>query len=329
MINGFSKKKRLKAILYEKYGGPGELSIKELDPPIPKDNEVLVKVYAVSLNDWDLGLLSGDFVNRMLNGIPGPKKKILCSDIAGVVATVGKDVRLFKPGDEVYGDLSGQWGGLAEYVCASEKSLAKKPASMSFVEAAAIPQAAMLAVQALIDKGKIQSNHKLLVNGAGGGVGSFAVQIAKLYRAEITGVDSNGKLDMLRSIGFDHVVDYTKQDFTKSGQLYDLIIDAKTNRPVSDYIRALSPNGRYVTVGGSLGRLFQVLLFSPWISMLGKKKFSIVSLKPNKDLDYMNKLFENGDLKPLIEGPYHFSQFREAFEIFIGSRHKGKVVIVM
>ncbi len=319
----------MKAIVYENYGGPEELSIKEIDQPIPKNNEVLVKVHAVSLNDWDLGLLSGDFVNRMLNGISRPRKKILGSDIAGVVTTVGKDVRLFKPGDEVYGDLSGQWGGLAEYVCASEKSLAKKPAAMSFVEAAAIPQAAMLAVQAMIDKGKIQNHQKLLVNGAGGGVGSFAVQIAKLYQAELTGVDSTGKLDMLRSIGFDHVVDYTKQDFTKNGQLYDLIIDAKTNRPLFDYFRALSPNGRYVTVGGSLGRLFQVLLLSPWIFMFSKKKVSIVSLKPNKDLDYMNKLFENGDLKPLIEGPYHFSQFREAFEIFIGSRHKGKVVIVM
>ncbi len=329
MINGFSKKKRVKAILYEKYGGPGELSIKEIDQPIPKENEVLVKVCAVSLNDWDLGLLSGDFVNRMLNGISRPKKKILGSDIAGIVTSVGKGVSLFKPGDEVYGDLSGQWGGLAEYVCASEKSLAKKPAAMSFVDAAAIPQAAMLAVQAMIDIGKIQKNQKMLVNGAGGGVGSFAVQIAKLYQAEITGVDGTGKLDMLRSIGFDHVVDYTTHDFTKNGQLYDLIIDVKTNRPVSDYLRALSPSGRYVTVGGSLARLLQVLLFSPWISMFGKKKVSVVSLKPNKDLDYMNRLFGNGGLKPLIEGPYHFSQFREAFEIFIASRHKGKVVIVM
>ncbi len=319
----------MKAIVYEKYGGPDELSIKEIDKPIPKDGEVLVKVCAVSLNDWDLGLLKGDFINRMMNGISRPKKKILGSDIAGVVTSVGKTVRLFKPGDEVYGDLSGQWGGLAEYVCASEKSLAKKPVTMSFVEAAAIPQAAMLAVQALIDKGKIQSGHKVLVNGAGGGVGSFAVQIAKLYQAETTGVDSTGKLGMLRSLGFDHVVDYTKTDFTNNEQQYDLIIDVKTNRPVLNYTRALLPNGRYVTVGGSLGRLLQVLLSGPWISMFSNKKVSIVSLKPNKDLAYMNKLFENGDVKPLVEGPYQLSGFREAFEVFVESRHKGKVVITI
>ena len=175
----------MKAIVYYKYGTPDNLELKEVDKPVPGDNEVLIKVYAVSINDWDLGLLGGDFINRILNGLRKPKRKILGSDIAGRIEAVGKYVRKFKPGEEVYGDLSGRWGGFAEYVCAREKSLAIKPAAMSFEEAAAIPQAAMLAVQGLIDKGKIKQGQKLLINGAGGGVGTFGIQIAKLYSAEV------------------------------------------------------------------------------------------------------------------------------------------------
>jgi NADPH:quinone reductase-like Zn-dependent oxidoreductase len=200
---------------------------------------------------------------------------------------------------------------------------------MSFNEAAAIPQAAMLAVQGLIDKGKIQPGQKLLINGAGGGVGTFAVQLAKLYGAEVTGVDSTSKLDMLRSMGFDHVIDYTLEDFTKNGQCYDLILDVKTNRSIFDYTRALFPNGTYVTVGGSMGRLFQALLLGPWISMVSKKYIRIVALKPNKDLLYMNELFEAGKVKPVIDGPYKLNEFPEAFRIFGKGEHKGKVVITM
>ncbi len=178
----------MKAIVYTKYGGPEVLQPKEIDKPFPKDDEVLVKIYAVSINDWDLSLLGGDFINRLLNGLLKPKKKILGSDIAGRIEQVGKNVTQFKTGDEVYGDLSGQWGGFAEYVCAREKALALKPVSMSFEQAAAIPQAAMLAVQGLLDKGKIQQGKKLLINGAGGGVGTFAVQIAKLSGAALNGL---------------------------------------------------------------------------------------------------------------------------------------------
>src|ERR1700704_196615 len=267
---------KLKAIVYTKYGGPEVLQIKEIERPYPKDDEVLIKVHAASINDWDWGLLEGDFINRLLNGLLKPKKKILGSDIAGRIEAVGKNVNLFKTGDEVYGDLSGQWGGFAEYVCAREKALALKPEGMSFEEAAAIPQAAMLAVQGLIDKGKIHTGQRLLINGAGGGVGTFAVQIAKLY-----GVDSTSKLDMLRSMGFDHVIDYTREDFTKNGKCYDLILDVKTNRSMFDYTRALCRNGIYVTVGGSMVRLLQALFLRPWISMISKKHFRIVVLKPN------------------------------------------------
>jgi len=305
------------------------LQCKEIAMPYPKDDEVLIKNHAVSINDWDLGLLQGDFINRLLNGLLKPKKKILGSDIAGVIEAIGKNVTRFKTGDNVYGDLSGQWGGFAEYCCAREKALALKPAGMSFEEAAAIPQAAMLAIQGLIDKGKIQRGQKLLINGAGGGVGSFAVQIAKLHGVEVTGVDKTSKLDMLRSIGFDHVIDYTREDFTKNGKCYDLILDVKTNRSMFGYTRALSPSGIYVTVGGSMGWLFQALLLGPFISMISKKQIHIVSLKPNKDLIYMNELFEAGKVKPVIEGPYKLDQFPEAFRIFDQGEHKGKVVITM
>ena len=319
----------MKAIIYTKYGGPEVLQVKEVEKPFPKDDEVLIKVHAVSINDWDLGLLHGDFINRMLNGLRKPKRTILGSDIAGRIEAVGKNISKFKIGDEVYGDLSGRWGGFAEYVCAPEKALALKPASMSFEEAASIPQAAMLAVQGLIDKGKIHAGQKLLINGAGGGVGTFGVQIAKSYGIEITGVDSTVKLDMLHSMGFDHVIDYTKEDFTKNGQRYDLILDAKTNRSMFDYVRALSPNGVYVTVGGSISRLLQAVFLGPLISMIYKKYIRIVSLKTNKDLIFMNELFEAGKVKPVIDGPYKLEEFQEAFRIFDKAEHKGKVVITM
>ena len=319
----------MRAIVYEKYGTPDVLELKEVDKPVPKDDEVLIKVHAVSINDWDLGLLEGDPINRMLNGLRKPKRKILGSDIAGRVETVGKNVTQFKIGDEVYGDLSGRWGGFAEYVCAGENSLALKPAAMSFVDAAAIPQAAMLAVQGLIDKGKIKAGQKLLINGAGGGVGTFGIQIAKLYGVEVTGVDHTCKLDMLRSMGFDHVIDYTREDFTKTGKCYDLVLDVKTNRSMFDYARALCLNGTYVTVGGSTGLLFLSLLQAPWIRMIHKKYIRLVALKTNKDLAYMNKLYEEGKVKPVIDGPYRLEEVPEAFRRFGKGEHKGKMVIIM
>jgi len=320
----------MKAIVYTQYGPPDVLQLKEVDKPIPQDDEVLIQVHAVSINDWDWGLLQGTpFVNRLENGLRKPKKKILGSDIAGRIEAVGKNVEKFRPGDEVFGDLSGTWGGFAEYVCARENTLALKPASMTFEEAAAIPQAAMLAVQGLRDKGQIQSGQKLLINGAGGGVGTFGVQMAKLYDVEVTGVDSAGKLDLLRSIGFDHVIDYMREDFTKNGQHYDLILDVKTNRSVFDYMRALSSHGIYVTVGGSTSRLLQALLLGPWISLFSTKSVHVVFLKVNKDLAYMNELYEAGKVKPVIDGPYKLSEVPEAMRNFVEGKHKGKVVITL
>jgi NADPH:quinone reductase-like Zn-dependent oxidoreductase len=230
----------MKAIVYEKYGTPDVLELREVDTPTPKDDEVLIRVHAVSINDWDWGLLEGTpLMYRLLSGLFRPRKKILGSDVAGRIEAVGKDVVRFKPGDEVFGDLSGRWGGFAEYVCAPETALALKPLSMTFPEAAAIPQAAMLAVQRQRAGGGNQPRQKLLINGAGGGEGTFAVQIAKLYGVEATGVDSSAKLDLLRSMGFDRVIDYTQTDFTRDGTRYDLILDVKTNRSPFVYAREL------------------------------------------------------------------------------------------
>lgn len=317
----------MKAIVYVNYGTPDVLELKEIDKPVPRDNEVLIKVHAVSLNDWDLGLLDGDFVNRMLNGFSKPKINILGSDISGEVVEVGASVKKFKIGDAVYGDLSGTWGGLAEYVCAGEDKLAIKPGRMSFEDAAAIPQAGMLAVQGLLDKGKIQRGQKILVNGAGGGVGTFAIQIAKSYEVEMTGVDTAAKLEMMKSLGYHHVIDYMKQDFTRTGEQYDLILDVKTKRSIFDYARALRPDGKYVTVGGDMSRIFQMLFIGPLISLTSKKKMTLVVLRTNKDLQFMNDLFEQGKLKPVIDGPYRLEETASAFRMFSEGRHKGKVVI--
>lgn len=318
----------MKAIVYTQYGGPEVLQLTDVEKPSPGDNEVLVKVHAVSLNDWDWGKLDGhSLFNRLFSGLRKPRRPILGSDIAGRIEAVGKNVRRFQPGDEVFGDLSGRWGGFAEYVCADEKALAVKPPGMSFEEAAAIPQAAMLAVQGLIDKGHIQRGQKLLINGAGGGVGTFGLQIAQLYGVEVTVVDGPGKLEMLRSLGAVHVIDYTKEDFTKNGQRYDLILDVKTNRPIFHYLRALNPKGIYVTVGGSMARLFQALLLMPWLSVFSQKKVRIVVLKPNKDLVYMNELFQAGKVKPVIDGPYMLEDVPDAFRLFGKGDHKGKIVI--
>ena len=320
----------MKAIVYSKYGTADVLEPKDVPKPAPRDDEVLIRVHAVSINDWDWGLLQGvPLANRLENGLFKPKKKILGSDIAGRIETVGKNAKRFKPGDEVYGDLSGSWGGFAQYVCARENALAPKPAGMSYIEAAAIPQAAMLAVQGLLDKGQIRQGQKLLINGAGGGVGTLGVQIAKLYGVEVTGVDSSLKLDMLRSMGFDQVIDYTEEDFTRSGPCYDLILDVKTNRSMFAYTRALCPHGAYVTVGGSTFRLLQALLLGPWISMIRKKNIRLVVLKPNKDLPYINEIFQAGKLKPVIDGPYKLADLPAAMRRFGAGEHKGKVVITV
>ena len=321
----------MKAIVYEKYGAPEVHQLKEVEKPTPKDNEILVKIHASAINSSDATLTRGKpFLGRLWQGFLKPKNKTLGSDISGKVEAVGSSVKEFKEGDEVFGDIGDiGFGGFAQYVAVPETTIVLKPSNLTFEEAAVVPQASVVALQGLRNHGQIQQGQKLLINGAGGGVGTFAVQIAKLYKVEITGVDSSGKLDMLRSMGFDHVIDYTQEDFTKNKQCYDLILDVKTNRCIFDYTRALSPNGIYATVGGTTSRLLQAFILGPWISMISKKKIRIIALKQNKDLVYMNELFEAGKVKPVIDGRYKLSEVPEAMQYFGEGKHKGKVVITV
>jgi len=323
----------MKAIVYRQYGSPEVLKLEEVQKPIPKDDEALIKVHAASVNSFDWGLLKGKpFLNRLIvSGLFKPRYKILGCDIAGRVEGIGRNVKQLQPGDEVFGDLSAcGFGAFAEYACAPENALVLKSASMTFEEAAAIPQAGLLALQGLRDKGQIQPGQKVLINGAGGGAGTFAVQIAKSFGAEVTGVDSTGKLDMLRSIGADHVIDYTKEDFTKKGQVYDLILDVVTHRSIFDYKRLLSPKGIYVMLGGgSWSRVYQAILLGPLISMTGSKKMRALMLKPNKDLALLNELFEAGKVAPVIDGCYPLSEVAEALRYFGEGRVRGKVVITV
>ncbi len=321
----------MKAIVFTKYGSPDVLQLKEVEKPTPGENDVLIKVHASSINDWDWGLLRGKpFVNRLLFGLLKPKVQILGCDVAGKVEAVGKNVKQFHPGDEVFGDLCEfGFGGFAEYVCANKNALTLKPSGITFEEAAAIPQAAILALVGLRNYAQILPGQKVLINGAGGGAGSFAVQLAKLFGAEVTGVDSTIKLDFMRSIGADHVIDYTKEDFTKNGQRYDLIHDGAVYRSVFDCKRALSPSGIYIMVGGSMKRIFQALLLKPWISLSSNKKIFIQAHKPNKDLEFIKELFETGKVKSAIDRCYPLSEVPHAFQYFGERRTLGKVVISM
>lgn len=320
----------MKAIVYNRYGSPDVLRLEEVAKPLPKDDEVLVKVHAASVNDWDWGLVRGKpFYIRLFCGFLKPRFNTPGVDIAGQVEAVGKNVKKFQPGDNVYGDLSESgFGGFAEYVCAPETTLAIKPNSLSFTEAAAVPHAAMLAVQGLLDVGQIKPGQTLLINGAGGGVGTLGVQIVKsLGVEEIAGVDSASKSELMLSLGFNRALDYRQEDFTKDKQRYDLILDTKTNRSIFHYIRALTPNGIYVTVGGTTARLLQAFLLGPIIRRFSKKSIRIVALKPNKDLNYMNDLIEAGKVKPVIDGPYTLDEIPKAIRYFSEGKHNGKVVI--
>ena len=321
----------LKAIVFEEYGQPDVLQLRDVEKPTPKDDEVLIKVHAASINDWDWGNVRGKpFVNRMILGIMKPKTNILGGDIAGRVVAVGKNVKKYSPGDDVFGDLCDSgWGGFAEYVCGNENSLTLKPAGMTYEQAAAMPQAGLLALQGLRDYGEVKPGQKVLINGAGGGAGTFAIQIAKSFGAEITGVDKTSKLDKMRSLGADHVIDYTKEDFTRNGKCYDLIVDNAAHHSVFDYKRALSPNGIYGMVGGASGRIFQVMALGPLISMAGRKKIGIVMHKPNKGLADMIELFEAGKCMAVIDSRYRLSEVPEALRYFGDGNAIGKIIITM
>jgi NADPH:quinone reductase-like Zn-dependent oxidoreductase len=320
----------MKAVVFDRYDGPDDLGLQELAAPEPGDLEVRVRVRAASLNEWDDGALRGvPFVNRLIFGLRRPRRdrRILGSDIAGVVDAVGPGVTRFQPGDEVYGDLSGRWGGFAEAVCAPEAALAPKPPGMTFEQAAAMPQAGLLAFQSLALMGPLLPGQTLLINGAGGGVGTFAIQLAKLHGVVVSAVDSAGKLAMLRDLGATEVFDYAQVDFTRAAPRYDLILDVKTTRSVLACARALNRGGTYITVGGAIPRLLQALLLRPWIALFHRKRIGILALKANEGLEALSELFNAGKLVPVIDRCFSLEQTADAFRFYGTGQHLGKVVI--
>jgi len=323
----------MKAIVFTQYGPPDGLELKEVPKPTPKDDELLISVHASSINSWDWEFLNGiPFINRLMFGLlkPKPGKQILGADIAGTVEAVGRHVTRFQPGDEVFGDLWDNWGGFAEYACAHETALEPKPTNSTFEEAAAVPQAGVLALQGLRKAGRMQPGQKVLINGAGGGVGTFAVQLAKLSGTEVTGVDASHKLNVVRSVGADHVIDYTQEDFTKTGERYDLIIDCQGFRSMFDYKRALRPEGTYAMVGGPMPRILQLLFLSFCASPTREsRKFYLVAEGPNKGLADLKELIEAGKLVPIVDRTFQLSEVPEALRYFGEGRHKGKIVIAM
>ena len=320
----------MKAIVYEKYGSPDVLELREVAKPTPKDDEVLVKLHAVSLNASDWEILRGKPAYARIFGLLKPKIRILGSDIAGWVEAVGGNVTQFQPGDEVFGDTFGSFGGFAEYVCAREDKVMLKPATMTFEQAAALPQAGVIALQGLRDKGQIQPGQKVLINGAGGSCGTFAIQLAKMFGADVTGIDRTSKLDMMRSIGADHVIDYTREDFAQSEQRYDLILDFMAYRSMLDHMRVLAPAGRCVVVGGSMFRVLQTLFVGSIISWFGQKKMALLDHHQNKkDIGFMAELHETGKVRPVIDRHFPFGEVREALQFLGEGLAKGKVVITM
>jgi len=321
----------MKAIVFTRYGSPEGLKLKEVPRPAPKDDEILIRVHASSINSWDWEFLNGKpFINRLMYGLqkPKPGKQILGADIAGTVEEVGKHVTRFQPGDEVFGDLWDNWGGFAEYACAHEAAMERKPANSTFEEAAAVPQAGVLALQGIRKFGQLQPGQKVLINGAGGGVGTFSIQLAKLAKAEVTGVDTSHKLNVVSSVGADHVIDYTQEDFTRIGERYDLIIDCQNFRSMFDIKRALRPAGTYAMIGGSIPRVYQLWFLSFCASLTREsRKLRLVAEGPNKGLADLKELIEAGKLFPVIDKTYQLSEVPEALRYFGGGHHKGKIVI--
>lgn len=319
----------MKAIVSERYGSPDVLELREVEKPTPDENQVLIKVHAASVNAYDWHMLTADiFLVRLGAGLFKPKNTRRGADIAGRVEAVGSNVKQFQAGDEVFGCIGS--GGFAEYACAKEDLLALKPGGLTFEEAAAAPMAALTALQGLRDMGQIQPEQKVLINGAGGGVGTFSVQFAKYFGAEVTAVCSTRNLDVARSLGADHLIDYTREDFTKNGLRYDLILAVNGYRSIFDYRRALNPKGIYVVAGGSLAQILQGILLGSRLSKNGGKKMGFFMANLNqKDLGFIKELIEAGKVKPVIDRCYPLREAAEALR-YLGEGHaKGKVVITV
>lgn len=321
----------MKAIVFTRYGSPDYLELREVPKPAPAHDEVLVRVHASSVNSWDWEFLHGTpFVNRLMYGLLKPKagKQSLGSDIAGTIESVGARVTRFQPGDEVFGDLWDNWGGFAEYACAHESALELKPSNVTFEQAAAVPQAGVLALQGIRRGGQLEPGQRVLINGAGGGVGTFAIQLAKLAGADVTGVDNPYKLEVMQSAGADRVIDYTQTDFSQSGERYDLVVDCQCFRSMFDILRMLKPRGSFAMVGGSMLRVFQLWLLGLVLPLAGEtRKLHLVAEGPNKGLADLGVLLASGALVPIIDSSYKLEAVAEALRYFGKGRHRGKIVI--
>jgi NADPH:quinone reductase-like Zn-dependent oxidoreductase len=319
---------RMKAVVYAEYGSPDVLHLAEVDKPFPADNEALIRIHAVSINGSDREALIGKPSYARMGGLFRPRHRILGSDIAGRVEAVGKNHTEFTPGDEVFGELPGYRGGFAEYVCTHGRTLARKPAGLSFEEAAAIPQGGVIALRGIRDKGRVQAGQSVLINGAAGSAGSFAIQLAKLCGAQVTGVDGPAKLAFMRSLGADHVIDYTREDFTSNGKQYDLILDLIAHSSVFAYQRALRPKGTCFFVGGSAAVLLRMLLLGPWIRLARARNLRLLVVPQNRpDLIAITQLCESGKIVPAIGRRYSLSEVPDAFRHIVAGDATGKIVI--
>jgi NADPH:quinone reductase-like Zn-dependent oxidoreductase len=320
----------MKAVVYTRYGPPDVLRLTDLGTPVPKNNEVLVKVHAVSLNASDWEVLRGKPLYSRINGPFRPRYHILGSDVAGRVEARGRQATAFRPGEEVFADILSHMGGFAEYVCVPETALARMPAGMTYEEAAALPQAGAIALQGIRDKGQVQPGQKVLINGAGGGSGMYAVQLAKLDGAEVTGVDSAEKLEFMRSLGADHVIDHMREDFTRNGLTYDLILDLAAHHSAFAYKRSLMPGGRYLYVGGSVATLLQVLLIGPMAGIPEGKKIRLLAVRLGaQHLAPLIELCQAGKIATVIDRRYRLGELSQALR-YLGEGHaKGKVVVIL
>lgn len=321
----------MKAIVCRKYGSPEGLRLEHVPEPRPAPGEVLVKVRCAAVNDFDLGLLQGrPLVVRAFNGWLRPRVRIIGCEAAGEVTAVGSGVHDLAPGDAVFGDLSEQgFGAFAEYLSVPETALRRKPPALTFAQAAALPHAGALAAQALFDHGSIEPGQHVLFNGAGGGVGTLGLQLAKQQDVTVTCVDSADKLDMLRGLGADHVIDYRAADFTRSGERYDLIVDTRTTRGPADYLRALAAGGVYTTVGGSLPQIARCLVRDRWRRPADGRRLRVVALQANKYLERLVALCEAGKLAPVLDRTYPLAEVPAALHHFAEARHQGKVIVAV
>lgn len=320
----------MKAIIFDQYGPPETLHLESVDKPVPGTHEVLVRIYAAAINSWDWELLHGvPFANRVSFGLFRPTRiRSLGCDIAGVVESVGSRVEGLAPGDEVFGDLSHcGWGGFAEYTVAPESALTIKPSTLSLTEAAAAPQAALLAFQGLHDKGLLQAGERVLINGASGGAGTFAIQLAKLIGAEVTGTCRTSKMELVHTLGADHVIDYTREDVTRSGRHYDLILDMQAHHSPFAYRQALAPRGRYVAVGGITSVLMQTLLLGPLLSRLDQRSYALLLHRANSGLGAIAELLANGKVKAVIDRIYPLEETAAALRYYGDGHARGKVVV--